>query len=83
MMWIGVEIIRERFWNRTLLLLIIQKYEGSFFSFIKGVLSGDLQTLADGPLFLLLAKYYQVCCWNIIIMSTMQSYDDDGVTKRG
>ena len=39
---------------------IIQKYEGSFFSFIKGVLGGDLQTLAGGPLFLLLAKYYQV-----------------------
>eukprot|EP00584_Thalassiosira_punctigera_P003443 CAMPEP_0172527972 /NCGR_PEP_ID=MMETSP1067-20121228/2500_1 /TAXON_ID=265564 ORGANISM="Thalassiosira punctigera, Strain Tpunct2005C2" /NCGR_SAMPLE_ID=MMETSP1067 /ASSEMBLY_ACC=CAM_ASM_000444 /LENGTH=764 /DNA_ID=CAMNT_0013311809 /DNA_START=337 /DNA_END=2631 /DNA_ORIENTATION=+ len=39
---------------------IIQKYEGSFFTFIKGVLGGDLQTLAGGPLFLLLAKYYQV-----------------------
>ena len=39
---------------------IIQKYEGSFFSFIKGVLGGDLQTLAGGPLFLLLEKYYQV-----------------------
>lgn len=38
---------------------IIQKYEGSFFTFIKGVLGGDLQTLAGGPLFLLLAKYYQ------------------------
>mmetsp|Transcript_15160 Transcript_15160/g.31782 ORF Transcript_15160/g.31782 Transcript_15160/m.31782 type:complete len:772 (+) Transcript_15160:209-2524(+) len=38
---------------------IIQKYEGSFFSFIKGVLGGDLQTLAGGPLFLLLAKYYR------------------------
>lgn len=38
---------------------IIQKYEGSFFSFIRGVLGGDLQTLAGGPLFLLLAKYYQ------------------------
>mmetsp|Transcript_13492 Transcript_13492/g.21035 ORF Transcript_13492/g.21035 Transcript_13492/m.21035 type:complete len:744 (-) Transcript_13492:861-3092(-) len=38
---------------------VIQKYEGSFFSFIKGVLGGDLQTLAGGPLFLLLAKYYQ------------------------
>ena len=38
---------------------IIQKYEGSFFSFIKGVLGGDLQTLAGGPLFLLLAKYYK------------------------
>lgn len=37
---------------------IIQKYEGSFFSFIKGVLGGDLQTLAGGPLFLLLAKYF-------------------------
>lgn len=37
---------------------VIQKYEGSFFSFIKGVLGGDLQTLAGGPLFLLLAKYY-------------------------
>ena len=39
---------------------IIQKYEGSFFSFIKGVLGGDLQTLAGGPLFLLLEKYYTV-----------------------
>lgn len=38
---------------------VIQKYEGSFFSFIKGVLGGDLQTLAGGPLFLLLAKYYE------------------------
>jgi hypothetical protein len=38
---------------------VIQKYEGSFFSFIKGVLGGDLQTLAGGPLFLLLAKYYK------------------------
>jgi len=38
---------------------VIQKYEGSFLSFIKGVLGGDLQTLAGGPLFLLLAKYYQ------------------------
>eukprot|EP00804_Cyclotella_cryptica_P001643 CCRYP_009026-RC/>CCRYP_009026-RC protein AED:0.14 eAED:0.14 QI:0/0.75/0.6/1/1/0.8/5/1189/448 len=38
---------------------IIQKYEGSFFSFIRGVLGGDLQTLAGGPLFLLLAKYYR------------------------
>lgn len=37
---------------------VIQKYEGSFFTFIKGVLGGDLQTLAGGPLFLLLAKYY-------------------------
>ena len=36
----------------------IQKYEGSFLSFIKGVLGGDLQTLAGGPLFLLLAVYY-------------------------
>mmetsp|Transcript_5941 Transcript_5941/g.17813 ORF Transcript_5941/g.17813 Transcript_5941/m.17813 type:complete len:325 (+) Transcript_5941:655-1629(+) len=38
---------------------VIQKYEGSFFSFIKGVLGGDLQTLAGGPLFLLLAKYFK------------------------
>ena len=38
---------------------IIQKYEGSFFSFIKGALGGDLQTLAGGPLFLLLAKYFE------------------------
>jgi hypothetical protein len=38
---------------------IIQKYEGSFFTFIRGVLGGDLQTLAGGPLFLLLAKYYK------------------------
>jgi hypothetical protein len=38
---------------------VIQKYEGSFLSFIKGVLGGCLQTLAGGPLFLLLAKYYQ------------------------
>jgi len=37
---------------------IIQKYEGSFLTFIKGALGGDLQTLAGGPLFLLLAKYY-------------------------
>ena len=37
---------------------VIQKYEGSFFSFIKGVLGGDLQTLAGGPLFLLLHKYF-------------------------
>lgn len=37
---------------------VIQKYEGSFFEFIKGALGGDLQTLAGGPLFLLLAKYY-------------------------
>lgn len=37
---------------------VIQKYEGSFLSFIKGVLGGDLQTLAGGPLFLLLAKYF-------------------------
>mmetsp|Transcript_33799 Transcript_33799/g.44798 ORF Transcript_33799/g.44798 Transcript_33799/m.44798 type:complete len:755 (-) Transcript_33799:71-2335(-) len=39
---------------------VIQKYEGSFLSFISGVLGGDLQTLAGGPLFLLLSKYYQV-----------------------
>ena len=32
----------------------IQKYEGSFFSFIKGVLGGDLQTLAGGEGLLLL-----------------------------
>jgi hypothetical protein len=38
---------------------VIQKYEGSFLTFIKGALGGDLQTLAGGPLFLLLAKYYQ------------------------
>jgi hypothetical protein len=38
---------------------VIQKYEGSFLSFIKGVLGGDLQTLAGGPLFLLLAKYFE------------------------
>lgn len=37
---------------------VIQKYEGSFFSFIKGALGGDLQTLAGGPLFLLLNKYF-------------------------
>lgn len=37
---------------------VIQKYEGSFFSFIKGALGGDLQTLAGGPLFLLLEKYF-------------------------
>eukprot|EP00429_Kryptoperidinium_foliaceum_P049633 CAMPEP_0176126426 /NCGR_PEP_ID=MMETSP0120_2-20121206/63810_1 /TAXON_ID=160619 /ORGANISM="Kryptoperidinium foliaceum, Strain CCMP 1326" /LENGTH=739 /DNA_ID=CAMNT_0017461353 /DNA_START=259 /DNA_END=2475 /DNA_ORIENTATION=- len=37
---------------------VIGKYEGSFFSFIKGVLGGDLQTLAGGPLFLLLNKYF-------------------------
>lgn len=37
---------------------VIQKYEGSFLSFIKGVLGGDLQTLAGGPLFLLLNKYF-------------------------
>jgi hypothetical protein len=36
----------------------IQKYEGTFFSFIKGVLGGDLQTMAGGPLFLLLNKYF-------------------------
>ena len=39
----------------------IQKYEGSFFSFIKGCLGGDLQTLAGGPLFLLLHKYFLEC----------------------
>ncbi len=39
---------------------VIQKYEGSYLTFIRGVLGGDLQTLAGGPLFLLLAKYYQV-----------------------
>jgi cytochrome P450 len=38
---------------------VIQKYEGSSLSFIKGALGGDLQTLAGGPLFLLLAKYFQ------------------------
>jgi cytochrome P450 family 97 subfamily B polypeptide 3 len=38
---------------------VIQKYEGSWISFIKGVLGGDLQTLAGGPLFLLLAKYFE------------------------
>ena len=37
---------------------VIQKYEGSFLSFITGVLGGDLQTLAGGPLFLLLNKYF-------------------------
>eukprot|EP00522_Entomoneis_paludosa_P001963 CAMPEP_0172472740 /NCGR_PEP_ID=MMETSP1065-20121228/68496_1 /TAXON_ID=265537 /ORGANISM="Amphiprora paludosa, Strain CCMP125" /LENGTH=751 /DNA_ID=CAMNT_0013230899 /DNA_START=186 /DNA_END=2441 /DNA_ORIENTATION=+ len=37
---------------------VIQKYEGSFLSFITGVLGGDLQTLAGGPLFLLLEKYF-------------------------
>lgn len=37
---------------------VIEKYEGSMFSFIKGVLGGDLQTLAGGPLFLLLNKYF-------------------------
>ena len=37
---------------------VIGKYEGSMFSFIKGVLGGDLQTLAGGPLFLLLNKYF-------------------------
>jgi len=37
---------------------VIQKYEGTFLSFIKGVLGGDLQTMAGGPLFLILAKYY-------------------------
>jgi len=39
----------------------IQKYEGSFLSFIKGCLGGDLQTLAGGPLFLLLNKYFLEC----------------------
>lgn len=39
---------------------VIQKYEGGYLTFIRGVLGGDLQTLAGGPLFLLLAKYYQV-----------------------
>ena len=39
----------------------IQKYEGSWFSFVKGVLGGDLQTLAGGPLFLLLNKYFLEC----------------------
>jgi cytochrome P450 len=38
---------------------VIQRYEGSFLSFIGGILGGDLQTLAGGPLFLLLAKYYE------------------------
>lgn len=38
---------------------VIQKYEGTFISFLKGVLGGDLQTLAGGPLFLLLAKYFE------------------------
>jgi hypothetical protein len=37
---------------------VIQKYEGSMLSFITGVLGGDLQTLAGGPLFLLLNKYF-------------------------
>lgn len=37
---------------------VIQKYKGSYISFIKGVLGGDLQTLAGGPLFLLLNKYF-------------------------
>jgi hypothetical protein len=37
---------------------VIQKYEGSFLTFMKGVLGGDLQTLAGGPLFLLLNKYF-------------------------
>jgi len=40
-------------------IAMIEKYEGSMLSFIKGVLGGDLQTLAGGPLFLLLAKYYE------------------------
>lgn len=39
---------------------VIQKYEGSFLSFMKGALGGDLQTLAGGPLFLMLAKYYEL-----------------------
>jgi len=39
----------------------IEKYEGSFLSFIKGCLGGDLQTLAGGPLFLLLNKYFLEC----------------------
>jgi hypothetical protein len=43
----------------TIPTAVIQKYEGSFLSFIKGVLGGDLQTLAGGPLFLLLAKYFR------------------------
>jgi hypothetical protein len=37
---------------------VIQKYEGSFLTFLMGVLGGDLQTLAGGPLFLLLNKYF-------------------------
>jgi hypothetical protein len=37
---------------------VIQKYEGTYLSFIKGVLGGDLQTMAGGPLFLLLEKYF-------------------------
>jgi len=37
----------------------IQKYEGTMIEFIGGVLGGDLQTLAGGPLFLLLATYYK------------------------
>jgi hypothetical protein len=40
---------------------VIQKYEGSFLSFIIGCLGGDLQTLAGGPLFLLLHKYFLEC----------------------
>jgi hypothetical protein len=36
----------------------IPKYEGTFWSYIKGVIGGDLQTLANGPLFLLLAKFF-------------------------
>ena len=39
--------------------VVIQKYEGSFLSFIKGALGGDLQTLAGGPLFLMLGKYFK------------------------
>lgn len=48
----------QRFGMAAVPTAIIQKYEGSFFSFITGVLGGDLQTLAGGPLFLLLAKYF-------------------------
>jgi hypothetical protein len=39
---------------------VIQKHKVPFFSFIKGVLGGDLQTLAGCPFFLLLNKYLQV-----------------------
>jgi cytochrome P450 len=38
---------------------LTKKYQGSFLSFITGILGGDLQTLAGGPLFLLLAKYFE------------------------